>query len=156
MAQKARESKKSNDNRPVQVITSPEGVKIQITAGNKWKFTRAVHRAGKKQYSELQKQIMTILIDLTNEGYGPDLSKWGWAYPSFVKLAAECGCTPEAAKSNIKKLEAKGVLTVKRSAGKRASERREKAAAADATRPICTGCMVGTNLGVLKTVKPKR
>src|SRR6266436_2155272 len=95
---------KHNDS-TASIITSPDGVRIQITAGNKWKFNRAVQRDVTGRYSKLQKDIMAILIDSTNEGHGEDRLKWGYAYPSFERLAAECGCTPEAVKKNIPKLE---------------------------------------------------
>jgi hypothetical protein len=112
-------TKKINSEAPI--LRSPDGVEFRVTAGNKWKFNRAVQRDGTGRYSKLQKQIMTILIDSTNEGFGDDRSKWGHSYLGYESLAAECGCTVRAAIENIAKLEEKNVLTVKRSAGQRAS-----------------------------------
>lgn len=111
---------KQSNFRNALIIESPDGIPFHPTQGNKWKFNRAVQRST-GLYSKLQKQLMTILIDSTNEGYGDDRSKWGYAYPSYLTLATECGCTPEAAKKNILKLEEKGVLSVLRAAGQRAS-----------------------------------
>lgn len=110
-------AKKINSDAPV--LRSPDGVEFRVTAGSKWKFTRAVQRD--PRYSKLQKQLMTVLIDMTNEGRKDDESRWGYAYPGFDKLAAECGCTRRAAIDNISKLEEKEVLKVHRSAGQRAS-----------------------------------
>ncbi|WP_038378648.1 helix-turn-helix domain-containing protein [Bradyrhizobium elkanii] len=125
MTYKSRENNRSDYNTDP-VVISPDGVHIQITAGNKWKFNRAVQRDVTGLYSRLQKDIMTILIDSTNEGFGSDRSRWGYAYPGFERLAAECGCTRRAVIENIAKLEQKKVLTVKRSAGKRASGKRDQ------------------------------
>lgn len=125
MTHKSRENNRSGNNTD-SVITSPDGVRIQITAGNKWKFNRAVQRDVTGLYSRLQKDIMTILIDSTNEGFGGDRSRWGYAYPGYERLAAECGCTRRAVIENIAKLEQKKVLTVKRSAGQRASGRKDQ------------------------------
>ncbi|MCW2358853.1 MULTISPECIES: helix-turn-helix domain-containing protein [Bradyrhizobium] len=125
MTYKSRENNRS-DNNTDSVITTPDGVRIQITAGNKWKFNRAVQRDVTGLYSRLQKDIMTILIDSTNEGFGSDRSRWSYAYPGFERLAAECGCTRRAVIENIAKLEQKKVLTVKRSAGQRASGKKDQ------------------------------
>ncbi|MET4324450.1 hypothetical protein ABIB80_000255 [Bradyrhizobium sp. i1.15.2] len=121
------DEKKSNF-KPALIIESPDGVPFRVTQGNKAKFNRAVQRSAQRLpgsnvplYSKLQKQLMTILIDSTNEGFGDDRSKWGYAYLSFRKLAAECACSEKAAKENVQKLEKKGVLTVLRDAGQRAS-----------------------------------
>lgn len=119
---------KKSKFKPVATIESPDGVLFRVTQGNKAKFNRAVQRHAEYLpasnvllYSKLQKQLMTILIDSTNEGFGDDRSKWGYAYLSFKKLAAECACSEKAAKENVQKLEEKGVLTVLRDAGLRAS-----------------------------------
>ncbi|GEC59553.1 hypothetical protein ABIF38_000299 [Bradyrhizobium japonicum] len=125
MTHKSRENNRTDSNTN-SVITSPDGVRIQITAGNKWKFNRAVQRDVTGLYSRLQKDIMTILIDSTNEGFGSERSKWGYAYPGFDRLAAECGCTRRAVIENIAKLEQKKALTVKRSAGQRASGKKDR------------------------------
>lgn len=109
--------KKINSDAPV--LRSPDGVQFRVTAGTKWKFTRAVQR--NTGYSILQKQLLTVLIDTTNEGRIDDQSRWGYAYPGYDKLAAECGCSRRAVIKNIAKLEEKGALKVHRSAGQRAS-----------------------------------
>lgn len=97
-------------------------MEFRVTAGSKWKFTRAVQRD--PRYSKLQKQLLTVLIDMTNEGRHDDESRWGYAYPGYDKLAAECGCTRRAAIENVAKLEEKGALKAHRSAGQRASGRK--------------------------------
>lgn len=71
-------------------ITSRDGVKIQITAGRKWKFNRHVLRSNR---TLLQKSIMAVLIDMTNEGAGNNEFRFGLAYPSLVTLADEVGAT---------------------------------------------------------------
>ncbi|MHC2276464.1 hypothetical protein ACVME8_003075 [Bradyrhizobium diazoefficiens] len=109
--------KKINSDAPI--LRSPDGVEFRVTAGSKWKFTRAVQR--NTGYSILQKQLLTVLIDTTNEGRIDDQSRWGYAYPGYDKLAAECGCSRRAVIKNIAKLEEKGALKVHRSAGQRAS-----------------------------------
>lgn len=113
-------AKKINADAPI--LRSPDGVEFRVTAGSKWKFTRAVQR--NPRYSKLQKQLLTILIDMTNEGRSDDKSRWGYAYPGYDKVAAECGCTRRAAIENINKLEEMGALKVHRSAGQRASGKR--------------------------------
>ncbi|MDA9542286.1 hypothetical protein ACM41_39960 [Bradyrhizobium sp. CCBAU 21362] len=110
-------AKKINSDAPI--LRSPDGVEFRVTAGSKWKFTRAVQRD--PRYSKLQKQLLTVLIDMTNEGRHDDESRWGYAYPGYEKLAAECGCTRRAAIENVAKLEEKGALKAHRSAGRRAS-----------------------------------
>ncbi|MHC2583018.1 helix-turn-helix domain-containing protein [Bradyrhizobium diazoefficiens] len=128
------DEKKSNF-KPATIIESPDGILFQATQGNKWKFNRAVQRDSTGTYSKLQKQLMTILIDSTNEGYGDDRSKWGYAYPSYVTLAAECGCTAKAAKENIQKLEEKGAVTVLRAAGERASGKKGRGGGGGRNKP---------------------
>ncbi|MBR0789892.1 helix-turn-helix domain-containing protein [Bradyrhizobium manausense] len=113
-------AKKINSDAPI--LRSPGGVKFRVTAGSKWKFTRAVQRD--PRYSKLQKQLLTVLIDMTNEGRNDDESRWGYAYPGYDKLATECGCTRRAVIENITKLEEKAALKVHRSAGQRASGRK--------------------------------
>lgn len=108
-------------NKAAKVIISPSGKELLITSGNRWKFRNAVQSDRTGRYSRVQKDIVLALIDLTNEGFGEDPSKWGYAYPSFPLLAKKAGCCERAAKENVGKLEDKGVLTVRRSAGKRAS-----------------------------------
>lgn len=112
-----RSAKKIKSDAPI--LRSPDGVEFRVTAGSKWKFTRAVQRD--PRYSKLQKQLLTVLIDMTNEGRNDDESRWGYAYPGYDKLAAECGCTRRAAIENVAKLEEKEALKVHRSAGQRAS-----------------------------------
>ncbi|GEC47296.1 hypothetical protein ACK28Q_06190 [Bradyrhizobium japonicum] len=127
MSQTFQKNKNSNDNTtPAKIITSPNGKELLITPGNRWKFRNAVQSDTSGRYSRLQKDITFALIDLTNEGFGEDRSKWGYAYPGFPQLAERAGCCLRSAKKNIGMMEDKGLLIVRRSAGKRASGKRGK------------------------------
>jgi hypothetical protein len=100
-------SKKSkrNNSEPTPIIESPDGVRIQVTQGNKLKFITAVQSAPKAELSDLQKRLYFHMIDKTNEGFGNDTEKYGYAYPNFQTLAKACACSERAAKENIAALE---------------------------------------------------
>lgn len=82
-------TKKSKSEVPI--ITSPDDVKIQITAGRKLKFIRHVMQNTKR--TALQKNVLAILIDRTNEGFGDDTSKHGLAFPSLLTLTDDVGAS---------------------------------------------------------------
>ncbi|WP_065752998.1 hypothetical protein [Bradyrhizobium paxllaeri] len=104
MAQIARKNKHSNDNsRPAKVITSPEGVKIQITAGRKFQTIRAF--AGDPEITDAQFRALVCIVDRLDEGYSLDESRWGSAYPDFETLAKDIAKDERAAKRIVKELE---------------------------------------------------
>jgi len=113
--------KKSNDATPI--ITSPDGVRLQITQGNKLKFITAVQSAPKKDLSDFQKRLYIRMIDKTNEGRRDDPEKHGYAYPSAVTLAKELGCTISAVKNNIAALETGVMKGRKRPDGSREADK---------------------------------
>ncbi|GEC14655.1 hypothetical protein [Nitrobacter winogradskyi] len=100
-----KKSTKSNSETPV--ITSPDGVQIQITAGRKWKFCRHYMRSDR---TPLQKNIMIVLIDMTNEGTGENAARFGLAYPSIETLAKETGSSKSGVKKGLDGLKALGDL----------------------------------------------
>jgi hypothetical protein len=59
------------------IIESPDGIRIQISNRNKMKFRNAVH--ADTQLAEMMKSILYFLIDKTNEGFGDDPQKFGFA-----------------------------------------------------------------------------
>jgi hypothetical protein len=103
MSENTRKNKRSNDTGSI--ITSPDGIPIRITAGNKLKFITALQNAPTAELGDIQRRIYARLIDKTNEGYGDDPERYGHAYPSFETLAKECGCTKRAVMENIAALE---------------------------------------------------
>ncbi|MFC0243574.1 hypothetical protein [Rhodopseudomonas telluris] len=80
--------KHHNDNHEA-VIKSPDGIDIKITPGAKWKFTRAVMRD--QTLSDLQKLVLILLIDKTNEGFGKNPEMFGYAYLGVKAIAKEVG-----------------------------------------------------------------
>lgn len=115
------DEKKSN-LKPTPII-KPYGVELQITAGNKLKFITAVQSAPKRELSDLQKRLYIRMIDKINEGRGDDPERYGHAYPNFLTLARECGCTVSAAKNNIAALETGVMKGRKRADGTREADK---------------------------------
>ncbi|MGY4333555.1 hypothetical protein ACVWWG_007972 [Bradyrhizobium sp. LB7.2] len=85
------------------IIQSPDGIQIQISNSNKMKFRNAVHTD--TELAEMMKSIIYCLIDKTNEGYGDEPQKFGWAYPLPKTIAEHCGCTERAVRTNLTALE---------------------------------------------------
>jgi hypothetical protein len=103
MSQTSKKNKRSNDNtRPSPIITSPSGVKIQITAGNKLQHIRALARD--PEITDAQFRALVVMVDTTNEGYG-DQDNWGFSYQKYETLAVEIGKGESAAKRIVKELE---------------------------------------------------
>lgn len=95
--------KSKDDSKPTPIIKSPDGIRIQISTSNKMNFRNAVH--AEKRLPELMKSIIDCLVDKTNEGYGSEPAKFGWAYPSPQFIAERCGCTERAVWGNLAALE---------------------------------------------------
>ncbi|UPK32142.1 hypothetical protein IVB18_28030 [Bradyrhizobium sp. 186] len=91
--------KKSN----APIILSPDGIRIQISNSNKMKFRNTVN--ADTGLAEMMKSIIYCLIDKTNEGYGDEPQKFGWAYPLPKTIAEHCGCTERAVWDNLTALE---------------------------------------------------
>lgn len=93
----------SKDNSKPTPIESPDGIRIQVSTANKMKFRNAVH--ADRELPELMKSILYFLIDKTNEGYGEDPRRFGWAYPLAETIAEHCGCSERAVWDNLGALE---------------------------------------------------
>lgn len=93
----------SKDNSKPTPIESPDGIRIQISTGNKMKFRNAIH--ADRELPELMKSILYFLVDKTNEGYGDDPQRFGWAYPLPSTIAKNCGCSERAVWDNLVALE---------------------------------------------------
>lgn len=103
MPQKPRARRYSNeDKRQSQIFTSPDGIRMQITAGNKLQHIRALARDS--QITDAQFRVLVLLVDTTDEGYG-DQENWGFSYLKYETLAAEVGKSESAAKRIVKELE---------------------------------------------------
>lgn len=103
MPQHNRKNKSSNDNnRPSPIITSPEGVKIQITAGRKLQAIRSFARD--PEITDAQFRSIVCIVDRLNEGRGEE-RLWGSAYPNFETLAADIAKDVRSAKRIVKELE---------------------------------------------------
>lgn len=85
------------------IIQSPEGVKIQVTVANKLRFQKAVR--ADRELPSLMSKIYCYLVDKTNEGYGDDETKFGWAYPAPKTIAEACGCDVRSVWNNLRWLE---------------------------------------------------
>lgn len=84
------------------VLTSPEGVKIQITAGRKLQMIRSY--AEDPEITDAQFRALVCITDRLNEGRSGDESRWGSAYPNYETLAKDIGKDERAAKRIIKEL----------------------------------------------------
>ncbi|MHC2409371.1 hypothetical protein ACVJGC_001962 [Bradyrhizobium diazoefficiens] len=93
----------SKDNSKPTPIESPDGIRILISTGNKMKFRNAIH--ADRELPELMKSILYFLVDKTNEGYGDDPRRFGWAYPLPSTIAKNCGCSERAVWDNLVALE---------------------------------------------------
>lgn len=98
-------NKSKNDNTtPAKVITSPDGTKIQITAGRKLQVIRSF--ASDPEITDAQFRALVCIIDRLNEGKeGTDESRWGSAYPKFETLARDIAKDERAAKRIVTELE---------------------------------------------------
>lgn len=85
------------------IIESPNGIRLQITTSNKMRLRNAINADAK--LPEMMKSILGCLVDLTNEGYGNDPRKFGWAYPLPKTIAERCGCSERTVWSNLTALE---------------------------------------------------
>lgn len=94
-------SKKSKSEAPI--LTTPEGVKIQVTAGRKLQQIRALMRD--PEISDAQFRVLSCLIDRLNDGKKDHESRWGSAYPRYEKLADDVAKDVRATKRIIKELE---------------------------------------------------
>jgi hypothetical protein len=105
MTQTDQENKNSNDNTaPAKVITSPDGTKIQITAGRKLQAIRSY--ASDPKITDAQFRTLVCIVDRLNEGKeGTDESRWGSAYPSYETLAEDTAKDERAVKRIVKELE---------------------------------------------------
>ncbi|MBR1325731.1 hypothetical protein [Bradyrhizobium ottawaense] len=84
------------------ILTSPEGVKIQITAGRKLQEIRSY--AKDPEVTDAQFRALVCVIDRLNEGRSGDESRWGSAYPNYETLAKDIAKDARAAKRIIKEL----------------------------------------------------
>lgn len=84
------------------VLTSPEGVKIQITAGRKLQEIRSY--AEDPEITDAQFRALVCLVDRLNEGRSGDESRWGSAYPNYETIAKDIAKDERAAKRIIKEL----------------------------------------------------
>lgn len=84
------------------VLTSPEGEKIQITAGRKLQEIRSY--AEDPEVTDAQFRALVCVIDRLNEGRSGDESRWGSAYPNYETLAKDIAKDERAAKRIIKEL----------------------------------------------------
>lgn len=94
----------STKNKPdAPIITSPDGVKIQITAGRKLQQIRAYARD--PEITDAQFRVLAVTTDRTNEGYGSDETKWGRSYANYETLGEDTAKTPSAVKRIVHELE---------------------------------------------------
>ncbi|MCJ9700148.1 helix-turn-helix domain-containing protein [Bradyrhizobium sp. SHOUNA76] len=84
------------------ILTSPEGVKIQITAGRKLQMIRSF--AHDPEITDAQFRALVCITDRLNEGRSGDESRWGSAYPNYETLAKDIAKDERAAKRIIKEL----------------------------------------------------
>ncbi|MCA1397463.1 helix-turn-helix domain-containing protein [Bradyrhizobium sp. BRP56] len=84
------------------ILTSPEGVKIQITAGRKLQVIRSY--AEDPEITDAQFRALVCITDRLNEGRSGDESRWGSAYPNYETLAKDIAKDERAAKRIIKEL----------------------------------------------------
>ncbi|MFK4644515.1 hypothetical protein ABIF96_003089 [Bradyrhizobium ottawaense] len=84
------------------ILTSPEGVKIQITAGRKLQVIRSY--AEDPEITDAQFRALVCLVDRLNEGRSGDERRWGSAYPNYETLAKDIAKDARAAKRIIKEL----------------------------------------------------
>ncbi|MEY9742798.1 hypothetical protein ABIF65_002172 [Bradyrhizobium japonicum] len=84
------------------VLTSPEGVKIQITAGRKLQMIRSY--AEDLEITDAQFRALVCITDRLNEGRSGDESRWGSSYPNYETLAKDIAKDERAAKRIIKAL----------------------------------------------------
>jgi hypothetical protein len=100
-----RKNKNSNDNTtPAKVITSPDGIKIQITAGRKLQVIRSF--ASDPEITDAQFRALVCIVDRLNEGKeGTDESRWGSSYPNFETLAKDIAKDKRSAIRIVKELE---------------------------------------------------
>jgi hypothetical protein len=91
------------NSKPTPIIESPDGIRIQISTSNKMKFRNAVH--ADRDLPEMMKSILYFLIDKTNEGYGDEPQRFGWAYPLPKTIAEHFGCTERTVWTNLVALE---------------------------------------------------
>src|SRR3954447_8520830 len=82
------------------ILTSPEGVKIQVTAGRKLQEIRSY--AEDPEITDAQFRALVCLVDRLNEGHFGDESRWGSAYPNYETLAKDIAKDARAAKRIIK------------------------------------------------------
>ncbi|WP_156936891.1 hypothetical protein [Bradyrhizobium sp. WSM2254] len=94
--------KKSKPNSEAPILTSPEGVKIQITAGRKLQEIRSY--AEDPEITDAQFRALVCVVDRLNEGRSGDESRWGSAYPNYETLAKDIAKDARAAKRIIKEL----------------------------------------------------
>ncbi|QPF85509.1 hypothetical protein IC762_04025 [Bradyrhizobium genosp. L] len=85
------------------VLTSPEGVKIQITAGRKLQMIRSY--ADDPEITDAQFRALVCITDRLNEGRSGDESRWGSAYPNYKTLAKDIAKDERAAKRIVNELE---------------------------------------------------
>lgn len=105
MSRTYRKNQNSNDNTaPTKVITSPDGTKIQITAGRKLQQIRSYARD--EDITDAQFRALVCIVDRLNEGKeGTDQSCWGSAYPKYDTLAKDIAKDERAARRIVKELE---------------------------------------------------
>lgn len=96
-------SKKSKSNSEAPILTSPEGVKIQITAGRKLQMIRSF--AHDPEITDAQFRALVCITDRLNEGRTGDESRWGSAYPNYETIAKDIAKDVRSAKRVIKELE---------------------------------------------------
>ncbi|WP_425906280.1 helix-turn-helix domain-containing protein [Nitrobacter sp. TKz-YC02] len=94
-------SKKINSDEPF--ITSPDGVRIQITAGRKLQQIRTFMRDPK--ITDAQFRVLACLVDRLNDGTKDQESRWGSAYPQYETLANDVAKDIRSTKRIIKELE---------------------------------------------------
>jgi hypothetical protein len=104
MSQTYRKNKNSNDTTPAKIIISPDGTKIQITAGRKLQRIRSF--ASDPEITDAQFRALFCIVDRLNEGKeGTDESRWGSAYPNYDTLAKDIAKDERAARRIVKELE---------------------------------------------------
>lgn len=90
------------------ILTSPDGVKIQITQGRKMKFISHANSS----LSHLEGKVMAVLIDKTNEGSKCDPSRYGLAWPSVKTMMEKTRGSLSGVKKVLKKLQEAGLIRI--------------------------------------------